>query len=124
MLHSLILRCANGLFHLLTGAIRSHHVGERSPFAGLVYRVQLLLLLMMLLLTTLKASNVQPSSWYFVQLVIKVFEKKNMDVLGLKAACLDSILFLWWVNFSSAVGHVSPCTSSDFVQLVQQQYFW
>lgn len=91
-----------------------------AAFAGLVYRVQLLLLLMMLLLTTLKASNMQPSSWYFVQLVvIKVFEKKMINVLGLKAACLDGILFLWQVNFSS-LGHISPCTSSDFVQVVQQ----
>lgn len=89
-----------GFLPTLTGALRSHRVCERSFHWSRLQRP----VVVVEALTTLKASNMQPSSWYFVQLVIiKVFEEKMINVLGLKATCL--------------VGFYSSCVRCNFPKM-------
>lgn len=102
-----------GFLTTLTGALRSHRVCERSLHWSRLQRP----VLVVEALTTLKASNMQPSSWYFVRLVIiKVFEEKMINVLGLKATCLAGF-------YSSCVRCSFPKMFVTFLPLQHPRHF-
>lgn len=66
----------------------------------------------------LKASDMQPSSWYFVQLIIKVFEEKNDKCSRFKSNLPCWFLFLLCpVQVSEDVSHFSLLRSSHHTQL-------